>query len=142
MPGKAAGMRVDLCGNGIGDQVDQRRGKVQIDGSVEIVFVFCRDAPGGGDGFKVGQLTAIDAATWSFRKHTIVAVHLICTLGSPGMLESNGDALHLYRINLNIKRMSIMTQKLIYLQCFSEQGSNKHLILVPLYGCKSYTVKI
>lgn len=40
-------MRFDLCGNGVGDQVDQRRCEVQIDGLVEIVFGFCRDAPGG-----------------------------------------------------------------------------------------------
>lgn len=43
VPGKAAEMRFDLCGNGVGDQVDQRRGEVQIDGLVEIVFVFCRN---------------------------------------------------------------------------------------------------
>lgn len=52
--GKAAWMRFDLHGNGVGDQVDHRCGGVQIDGSVETVFVFCRDARWMGVGRAVG----------------------------------------------------------------------------------------
>lgn len=47
--GKAVGMRFDLHSNGVGDQVDQSCVEVQIDGSVEIVFILvCRDAQGRG----------------------------------------------------------------------------------------------
>lgn len=47
VPGKAGEMRFDLRGNGVGDQVDQRCGEVQMNGSVETVLVFGRDAPAG-----------------------------------------------------------------------------------------------
>lgn len=56
--GKAAWMRFDLHGNGVGDQVDHRCGEVQIDDSVEIVFVFCRDARWMGEGREVGGVVA------------------------------------------------------------------------------------
>lgn len=47
--GKAVGMRFDLHSNGVGDQVDQSCVEVQIDGSVEIVFILvCRDAQDRG----------------------------------------------------------------------------------------------
>lgn len=104
VPGKAAGMRFDLQANGIGDQVDQRCGEVQIDGSVEILLQRCsrRGQEHGGDGFKVGWL----AATWSFGKHTVVALHLICNSGDfsiPRDPETSKCKTHAYdNISINI----------------------------------------
>lgn len=57
---KAVWMRFDLHGNGVGDQVDQRCGEVQIDGWVEIVFVLCRDARGLDGGFKADRRRAVE----------------------------------------------------------------------------------
>lgn len=57
----------------------------------------------------------MEAATWSFGKHCMVArLHLICTSGSLGRLKAGVDALHLYSINLNVKGIEMITQQLIF----------------------------